>query len=80
MSSSNPRGAVVVSPHDIWKKLEAYLLRLPVLTRIVMLLIAAFHFAATFGLPMAEYFALSPGKMDLGQSTYTTHTHMPENT
>ncbi|KAH8151590.1 uncharacterized protein LAJ45_04212 [Morchella importuna] len=67
MSSSNPRGAVVVSPHDIWKKLEAYLLRLPVLTRIVMLLIAAFHFAATFGLPMAEYFALSPGKMDLGQ-------------
>lgn len=65
--SLNPRGSVQVSPHALWKKLEDYLMRLPVLTRIVMLLIAVFHFAAVFGLPMAEYFALDPSKMDLGQ-------------
>lgn len=60
--------AVIASSHKTWKKLESYLLRLPVLTRIVMLLIAVFHFLAVFGVPVVDYFTLDPAKMDLGQS------------
>lgn len=72
MSSStrDPRAqALLASLSQTWKKLESYLFRLPVLTRVVMLLIAVFHFLTIFGVPMAEYFALDPAKMDLGQST-----------
>lgn len=52
----------------MWKKLEAYLFRLPVLTRVVMLLISVFHFLTVMGVPLGDYFALDPAKMDLGQS------------
>lgn len=60
--------AAIDSSREKWKKLEGYLLRLPVLTRVVMLLIAVFHFLAAFGVPVIDYFALDPAKMDLGQS------------
>lgn len=60
--------AAIASLHQMWKKLESYLFRLPVLTRVVMFLIAVFHFLAAFGVPVVDYFALDPAKMDLGQS------------
>lgn len=60
--------AAIALSREKWKKLEGYLLRLPLLTRIVMLLIAVFHFLAAFGVPVEDYFALDPAKMDLGQS------------
>lgn len=60
--------AAIALSHEKWKKLENYLFRLPVLTRVVMLLIAVFHFLAVFGVPVIDYFALDPAKMDLGQS------------
>lgn len=60
--------AVIASSREKWKKLGRYLLRLPVLTRVVMLLIVVFHFLAVFGVPVIDHFALDPAKMDLGQS------------
>lgn len=60
--------AAIALSREKWKKLEGYLLRLPLLTRVVMLLIAVFHFLAAFGVPVEDYFALDPAKMDLGQS------------
>ncbi|KAL7273641.1 putative rhomboid protease [Rhizina undulata] len=64
----DPRAmAIAASSHQMWKKLEGYVLRLPVLTKVVALLIAVVHFLVMFGVPIAEYFALDPKKMDLGQ-------------
>lgn len=60
--------AAIALSREKWKKLEGYLLRLPLLTKVVMLLIAVFHFLATFGVPVEDYFALDPAKMNLGQS------------
>ncbi|KAL0634589.1 putative rhomboid protease [Maublancomyces gigas] len=63
--------AAIALSREKWKKLEGYLLRLPLLTKVVMLLIAVFHFLATFGVPVEDYFALDPAKMNLGQTLVT---------
>jgi len=50
-----------------WKRLEAYVLRLPLLTRVVILAISAVHFFEVIGVPVSVYFALDPKVMGLDQ-------------
>lgn len=51
------------------RSLQAYLGRLPLLTRAVVLAIPAAHVLGWFGVPVAATWALDPAKMDLTQST-----------
>jgi hypothetical protein len=51
------------------RRLSAYLRRLPLLTRAVVLAIPITHFLTMCGMPLEEMWSLDPTKMDLSQST-----------
>jgi len=55
------------SVRTTWKRLESYVLRLPLLTRVIILAIAAVHFLEVIGVPVSGYFALDPAVMGLDQ-------------
>ncbi|PWW74933.1 hypothetical protein C7212DRAFT_326792 [Tuber magnatum] len=68
MPPQTPTQALSDSAHTTWKGLERYLLRLPILTRVVILLIAVIHMLEVCGFRMLDWFALDVGKMGFGQS------------
>lgn len=68
MPPQAPFQALSDSAHAAWKHLETYLLRLPILTRIVILLIAVIHMLEVCGFGMLDWMALDVGKMNFGQS------------